>query len=174
LTLAQQRQEADPLMGTKARVLFVCMGNICRSPTAAGVFRHLVHEANLEADFMIDSAGTSWYHIGDPPDERSVATARRRGVLVEGKARAFTKADLNDFDYIIVMDEDNREGVLRLADGQSAERVRLLREFDADAQGELDVPDPYYGGSRGFDNVFDIIERSCRALLARIQEERGL
>ncbi len=161
-------------MGSKkARVVFVCMGNICRSPTAEGVFRHLVHQANLDEHFQIDSAGTSWYHIGDPPDDRSVATALRRGVTVEGRARAFTQADLTAFDYIIVMDRDNRDGVLALADGESAKRVKLLRELDADANDELEVPDPYYGGSQGFDNVFDIIERSCRALLEHIRAEHG-
>jgi protein-tyrosine phosphatase len=160
-------------MAGRVRVLFVCMGNICRSPTAEGVFRHLVHEAGLDAYFVIDSAGTSWYHIGDPPDERSVTTALRRGVRVAGRARAFTQADLKDFDHIIVMDDDNRAGVLRLADAGVSSRVQLLREFDADAHGEMDVPDPYYGGSRGFDDVFDIIERSCRALLEQMRAEHG-
>ena len=149
----------------RVRILFVCMGNICRSPLAESVFRHLVRERGVEDRFEIDSAGTSGYHEGDPPDARSVATARARGVLVTGASRPLSQRDLHDFDYVIVMDAENRMDVDRLqAAAGGAARVHRLREWDPERSG-LDVPDPYYGGVRGFEEVHDIVERSCAALL---------
>jgi protein-tyrosine phosphatase len=149
----------------RMRVLFVCMGNICRSPLAEAVFRHLVRERGVEERFEIDSAGTSGYHVGDPPDPRSVATARARGVSVAGASRPLTERDLHDFDFVIVMDAENRSDVDRLrAAAGGAARVHRLREWDPE-RGGLDVPDPYYGGVRGFEEVHDIVERSCMALL---------
>lgn len=147
------------------RILFVCMGNICRSPLAESVFRHLVRERGVEERFEIDSAGTSGYHAGDPPDSRSVAAARARGVTVSGSSRPLEAADLRSFDYVIVMDAENRAFVDRLRATVGGEaRVHRLREWDPTRTG-LDVPDPYYGGVRGFDDVHDIVERSCAALL---------
>jgi protein-tyrosine phosphatase len=147
------------------RVLFVCMGNICRSPLAESVFRHLVRERGMEDRFEIDSAGTSGYHAGDPPDARSVATARARGVTVSGASRPLSRRDLHDFDYVIVMDAENRAEVDRLrSSAGGAARVHRLREWDPERSG-LDVPDPYYGGTSGFEEVHDIVERSCAALL---------
>ena len=149
----------------RVRILFVCMGNICRSPLAESVFRHQVRERGVEDRFEIDSAGTSGYHEGDPPDARSVATARARGVLVTGASRPLSQRDLHDFDYVIVMDAENRMDVDRLqASAGGAARVHRLREWDPERSG-LDVPDPYYGGVRGFEEVHDIVERSCAALL---------
>ena len=149
----------------RVRILFVCMGNICRSPLAESVFRHLVRERGVEDRFEIDSAGTSGYHEGDPPDARSVATARARGVLVTGASRPLSHRDLHDFDYVIVMDAENRMDVDRFqASAGGAARVHRLREWDPERSG-LDVPDPYYGGVRGFEEVHDIVERSCAALL---------
>ena len=149
----------------RVRILFVCMGNICRSPLAESVFRHQVRERGVEDRFEIDSAGTSGYHEGDPPDARSVATARARGVLVTGASRPLSQRDLHDFDYVIVMDAENRMDVDRLqAAAGGAARVHRLREWDPERSG-LDVPDPYYGGVRGFEEVHDIVERSCAALL---------
>jgi|SRR5690606_415294 len=145
-------------------VLFVCLGNICRSPLAESVFRHLVREAGVEDRFVIDSAGTSDYHAGDPPDSRSVATARARGVEVTGTSRQLRPEDLRTFDYVIVMDGSNLAEVRRLHERTGGySRVHLLREWDPEGGG--DVPDPYYGGARGFDDVHDIVERSARALL---------
>jgi protein-tyrosine phosphatase len=153
-------------------ILFVCMGNICRSPIAESVFLHLLRERGVEHRFRVDSAGTSGYHAGDPPDPRSVATARARGVSVRGQSRPIDERDLHDFDYVIVMDAENRSDVdrLRVAVGGRA-RVHRLREWDP-ARGDLDVPDPYYGGPRGFDEVHDIVERSCAALLDHLLAER--
>ena len=149
----------------RIRVLFVCMGNICRSPLAEAVFRHLVRERGVEHRFEIDSAGTSGYHEGDPPDPRSVATARSRGITVAGASRPISHRDLDEFDYVIVMDAENRSDVDRLRAGAGgAARVHRLREWDPEGRG-LDVPDPYYGGARGFEDVHDIVERSCKALL---------
>src|SRR5688572_13604130 len=159
-------------MEERTKVVFVCTGNICRSPTAEGVFRHLVREAGLTHRFEIDSAGTSSYHIGEAPDPRSAATAERRGVPLTGAARKLRSHDLDEFDFVILMDADNLAAVEQLAGGTRA-NVKLLREFDPDGAGSLDVPDPYYGGSRGFDNVYDIIERACRAMLDAIRRERG-
>ena len=149
----------------RIRVLFVCMGNICRSPLAEAVFRHLARARGVEDRFEIDSAGTSGYHAGDPPDPRSVAAARARGVSVAGASRPLTHRDLHDFDFVIVMDAENRSDVDRLrATAGGAARVHRLREWDPQRSG-LDVPDPYYGGPRGFEDVHDIVERSCAALL---------
>jgi protein-tyrosine phosphatase len=147
-------------------VLFVCLGNICRSPLAEAVFRRAVEDAGLDDRFRIDSAGTSGYHVGEPPDARTAETASRRGVDVRGRSRQLGAEDVAAFDYLIAMDEDNREAIERLvgrADG--APEVRLFREFDPEADGDLQVPDPYFGGPRGFENVHDLVERSARGLL---------
>ncbi|HYH82688.1 MAG TPA: low molecular weight protein-tyrosine-phosphatase [Longimicrobium sp.] len=156
------------------RVLFVCLGNICRSPLAEAVFRHLVEERGWTERFEIDSAGTSGWHRGSPPDPRSSETARRRGITLAGGSRKVIAADLRAFDYVIAMDAENRAALdeLHARSGGTAE-VRLLREFEPDAA-SLDVPDPYYGGPRGFDDVHDIVERGCAGLLAHIAAERCL
>jgi protein-tyrosine phosphatase len=155
------------------RVLFVCLGNICRSPLAEAVFRHQVRERGMEDAFEIDSAGTSGYHDGEPPDRRSSETARRRGVALAGRSRKLHALDLQAFDYVIAMDAENLGEIqaLRETAGGRAE-VRRLREFEAEAAA-LDVPDPYYGGPRGFDDVHDIVERACAGLLEHILAERG-
>jgi protein-tyrosine phosphatase len=159
----------------KVKVVFVCLGNICRSPLAEGVFRHMVHVAGLGDRFEIDSAGTSSYHIGDPPDSRTAAVARSRGVELSGAARQFTARDLAAFDYVIAMDEDNLANVRKLASARSAARIHLLREFDhAVANEDRNVPDPYYGGPRGFEDVHDIVERSCAELLKQIRKQHSL
>jgi protein-tyrosine phosphatase len=152
------------------------MGNICRSPLAEGVFRHLVSEAGLAHRFEIDSAGTSSYHIGDPPDARTTSVARARGIELTGAARQFQARDLRDFDYILVMDAQNLARVEQIAKGAGpTAEVRMLREFDEEAaDDDRDVPDPYYGGPRGFEDVHDIVERACQRLFAHIRRDRGL
>lgn len=158
----------------RVSVLFVCMGNICRSPLAEGVFRHLVRRRNLTDRFEIDSAGVSGYHEGDPPDARSAEVARRRGIELTGRARRLRRTDLDQFDYVLVMDGENRAGVERLANGATpGARIQFLREFDPAADDDLDVPDPYYGGPSGFEDVQDMVERACEQLLRTIVEEKG-
>jgi protein-tyrosine phosphatase len=159
-------------MRDRIGVLFVCLGNICRSPLAEGVFRHVVEEAGLADRFDIDSAGTSSYHTGSPPDARTVTVARQRGLDLDHAARQVADEDLHRFDYVLVMDASNRGKVQRrAAQTKGRAEVRMLREFDPDAAGELDVPDPYFGGDDGFEAVHDMVERSCRALLDHIRAE---
>lgn len=153
------------------RILFVCLGNICRSPLAEGIFRHLVKRAGVDDLFEIDSAGTSGYHDGNPPDARSTATARARGITLEGQSRRLLPEDLRSFDYIIGMDSDNMREIRVLADQVGAHgRLYLLREWDPEGRG-TGVPDPYYGGEQGFEEVHDIVERSCENLLEHLMAE---
>jgi protein-tyrosine phosphatase len=146
------------------RILFVCLGNICRSPTAEGVMRKLVVDAAAEETIEVESAGTGDWHIGAPPDPRAVEAASRRGLELDGAARQVTAADFERFDLLVAMDRANRDLLYDLAPSAAhRERVRMLREF-GDGE-ELDVPDPYYGGEGGFAEVLEIVERSCAALL---------
>jgi protein-tyrosine phosphatase len=156
------------------RVLFVCMGNICRSPTAEGVMRRLVADAGLSDVIEIDSAGTGGWHVGHPPDPRSVGAAAARGIDVAGAARVVTRADFDEFDLLVALDRDNARNLLALApDDAAAAKVRLLREFDREAGGDLDVPDPYYGGSDGFGRVLDLVDAACRGLLDDLRGRVG-
>lgn len=152
------------------RLLFVCLGNICRSPTAEGVMRALVREAGLERRIELDSAGTGAWHVGESPDARATDAARRRGIALEGAAREVRPRDFEEFDLILAMDRSNQRNLQRLApDAPAREKVRLLREWDPGAGGELDVPDPYYGGPDGFDRVLDLVQASCAALLEELR-----
>ncbi|MFI4991885.1 MAG: low molecular weight protein-tyrosine-phosphatase [Solirubrobacterales bacterium] len=154
------------------RILFVCLGNICRSPTAEGTMRALVREAGMEDRIELDSAGTGGWHVGAAPDERATAAAGSRGIALEGKARRVSASDFDDFDLMIAMDSANLSDLRALAgDDRQRAKVRLLREFEAasDGSGELDVPDPYYGSGDGFERVLDMVEASCRGLLAQIE-----
>ena len=161
------------MASTVTSVLFVCLGNICRSPLAESIFRHLVRERGVEHLFEIDSAGTSDFHEGHPPDPRSASTARARGVEVTGCSRPILAEDLHRWDYVIVMDADNHSEVARIqAATGGAARVRRLREWDPQGGGP-DVPDPYYDGARGFEDVHDIVERSCAALLEHLLDGEG-
>jgi len=156
----------------KVRVLFVCMGNICRSPLAAGIFRELVGRAGLADRIDVDSAGLGDWHAGELPDPRTRAVAERRGLKLTSRARQVVPADLDSFDLVVAMDEENVRGLERLrARAKRGTEVRRLREFDEDAD-DLDVPDPYYGGDEGFERVHDMVERACVALLEHIRETR--
>lgn len=158
----------------KHRVCFVCLGNICRSPTAEGVFRHLVARAGLGEQFEIDSAGTAAYHEGESPDRRSAATAKARGMPLGGQARQFRSADFERFDHVLAMDRSNLSGLLRLAPNDEArKKVSLLRSHDPASGDGAEVPDPYYGGEDGFDDVFDICLAACTGLLAELTEAHG-
>ena len=154
------------------RVLFVCMGNICRSPTAEGVMASLLREAGLDGDVELDSAGTGGWHAGAPPDERATDAAARRGIVLEGAARRVRPSDFDDFDLLVAMDRENRADLLAMApDAAARAKVRLLREYDpvsAEA-GDVDVPDPYYGGPDGFERVLDVVAAGCRGLLADVR-----
>ena len=159
------------------RLLFVCLGNICRSPTAEGVMRELVREAGLEDSVELDSAGTGAWHVGSPPDARAVDAARARGVTLEGFARQVRRDDFDDFDLILAMDRSNLRELRQLKDGAAGRaKLRLLREFDpAGASDEdLEVPDPYYGAAGGFDEVLDLVQAACAGLLARIDAGAGV
>jgi len=156
------------------RVLFVCLGNICRSPTAEAVMRAITVAAPPAAGLELDSAGTGAWHVGERPDARATAAAARRSIRLEGTARQVTARDFDRFDLLVAMDRDNRDELLALApDAEAAARVRLLREYDpaAVASGDLDVPDPYYGGPSGFDDVLDAITAACRGLAAAIADD---
>jgi len=149
------------------RLLFVCMGNICRSPTAEGVMRGLLREQGLEDLVEVDSAGTGDWHAGDPPDRRATAAAQARGVRLEGAARQVTAADFEDFDLILAADRRNLRDLRPLLPPEARAKLQLLREFDPASAGapDLDVPDPYYGGDDGFEHVLDLVEAACRGLL---------
>jgi protein-tyrosine phosphatase len=156
------------------RILFVCMGNICRSPTAEGVMRHLLAQRGLDGEIDVQSAGTGGWHAGAPPDERATATARARGITLEGAARQVTAADFEDFDLLLAMDRENLADLRAIAPPGTREKIRLLREFDPQSAGgdDLDVPDPYYGGPRGFETVLDQVHAACAGLLDAIQRPR--
>jgi protein-tyrosine phosphatase len=154
-------------------ILFVCLGNICRSPTAEGVMRKLVAEASLGERIAIDSAGTGGWHVGEAPDPRAAAAARRRGIGLEGKARKVRPEDFDRFDLILAMDSSNERDLRRLAPDEGARaKVRLLREFDPASAGveDLDVPDPYYDSARGFEIVLDQVQAACEGLLEHARE----
>jgi protein-tyrosine phosphatase len=156
------------------RLLFVCLGNICRSPTAEGAMLTLVREAGLEEQIELDSAGTGGWHIGSAPDERATAAAADRGVVLEGAARRVRLEDFDDFDLILAMDSANLGDLRALApDGEGRAKVRLLREFDPASEGadDLDVPDPYYGDGDGFERVLDLVQAACAGLLVQVRED---
>lgn len=153
----------------KISVLFVCMGNICRSPTAQGVFERLVQAEGLAERILVDSAGTHAYHIGNPPDRRSQTAALGRGIdLSPQRARQVQADDFGRFDYILAMDRSNLQDLLRLCRPANRERVHLFMQF-ASRWDTDEVPDPYYGGSSGFDQVLDMVEDAAAGLLEHIR-----
>jgi protein-tyrosine phosphatase len=155
-------------------VCFVCLGNICRSPTAEGVFRFLVSEAGLEAEFEIDSAGTAGYHSGEPPDRRARAAGKRAGIPVGGQARQFLSSDFARFDRVIAMDSSNVADLRRIAPNPTAaNKIRLLRSFDPAAAPNAPIPDPYYGEDSGFDQVLELCRAACQHLLWELRQEHG-
>ena len=149
------------------RVLFVCLGNICRSPAAEAVFARLVAEAGLSDRITIESAGTGSWHIGQAADRRMRQAARARGIEMTGVARQVSTHDFARFDHIFAMDAENLTNLRRLAPPEHHHKIRLFRDFDPEGQG-ADVPDPYYGEADHFDEVLDIVTRASRALLAEL------
>jgi len=168
---SRQRDEAKAKAKAMVKVLFVCMGNICRSPMAEGVFRRMLEGVGLAEKVYVDSAGTHSYHIGAPPDMRSQATALRRGVDLRNlRARQVTETDLVEFDYVLAMDRDNFEHLRVLCQTPELRRhIQLFLDFAPDLP-EQEVPDPYYGGSGGFERVMDLVEEAAQGLLIDIRE----
>lgn len=186
----------------KIRVLFVCLGNICRSPLAEAVFNKKVAEKGLENHFEVDSAGTSDYHIGHGPDERTLRNAEKNAVKITHSARQIATPDLRYYDYILAMDAENMEKINALAeaDAQIDGKIFLMRDFEPGAQpgftaneeqpytnidslsdnsrdpltADRDVPDPYFGGEDGFQDVFEILDRTVENFIAYVQQERNL
>ena len=155
------------------RVLFVCMGNICRSPAAEGVFLHLLAEAGLEDCFTVDSAGTGGWHVGHRADRRMLAAAERRGIHLPSRARQIEAADLQRFDHILTMDADNLAAVQRLErQAPGGARISPLTDHCRRLRSP-EVPDPYYGGDHGFERVLDLLEDACAGLLEDLLQERG-
>ncbi len=150
---------------SQIKVLFVCMGNICRSPTAEGVFTQLVHDNNLSKRFHIDSAGTHAYHVGSDPDNRAQQTAKQRGInLSPIRARQVHADDFAFFDYILAMDSDNFALLMDACPTEYQHKIKRFLDYAPD-QDERDVPDPYYGGPQGFEHVFDLVEEASRGFL---------
>lgn len=157
-------------MPSPKSICFVCLGNIVRSPLAEHLFQHLAEKRGISHKYKVDSAGTSDYHIGEPPDYRMRLVAQERGLEYSGKARQFHPQDLDRFDLIIAMDRNNQHDLLRLVKTEKHRRkIRLLREFDPQANHNSDVPDPYYGGTDGFGRVYQIIEKSVEGLLDSLE-----
>ena len=161
-----QRTEPGPV-----RVLMVCMGNICRSPTAHGVLEKLVADAGLAAQVTVDSAGTHGYHVGEPPDERAQQHAARRGYdLSAQRARRLVARDFEEFDLVLVMDAANERAARALCPSDRTSRLRRLTDF-CRTHSASEVPDPYYGGAQGFEEVLDLVEDACHGLLAVLQAQ---
>ena len=159
----------------KIRLLFVCLGNICRSPAAEGIMSGIVEKNGLQDIIDVDSAGTSGWHQGDMPDERMRSHGEKRGYDFCSRARKFRKSDFDDFDYIIVMDENNYSSVKSLASGKVQEdKIHMMTEFSVQYNNHNHIPDPYYGGSSGFELVLDLLEDACEGLLLTIKKEHQL
>lgn len=154
---------------SKVKVLFVCMGNICRSPLAHGLFEHRVEEAGLSKAISIDSAGTHAYHVGNTPDPRSQQTAKRHGIdLSAQRARQVRESDFEQFDYVIAMDRDNHAILSAQCPAEHRHKLKLFLEF-APQLSETEVPDPYYGGDSGFEHVYQLIDAAADGLMADIE-----
>lgn len=150
------------------KLLFVCLGNICRSPAAENIMNHLALKAGIDNEIECDSAGTANYHTGNPPDRRIQAAAANRNIQMIGSARQFTKADFTAFDLILAMDRENYRNILALdPQGQYQDKVRLMCDF-ATHHSDKEVPDPYYGGADGFDYVIDLLTDACEGLLSQL------
>jgi protein-tyrosine phosphatase len=155
------------------RLLFVCLGNICRSPAAENLMNHLIEREGLGDRIICDSAGTSSYHIGSPPDRRMTEAARQRNIPMRGRARQFEYSDFEEFDLILAMDRDNYSNILSLdPKGKYRDKVKLMLDF-CTHYSEREVPDPYYGGAEGFNHVLDLLEDACEGLLKHVLEARS-
>ena len=157
-------------MNSTVEVCFVCLGNICRSPLAQGVFEALVKQEGLQDRIIIGSAGTSHWHVGGPPDPRMQQTARQHGIHLNSRARQFQAADFKRMDLVLAMDQSNLSVLQQMRPGAELhDKLFLFRSFDPENNGDLEVPDPYYGGDKGFETVFQMIERTCPKVLQHLQ-----
>jgi protein-tyrosine phosphatase len=153
------------------KLLFVCLGNICRSPSAEGIMNHLIAEAGLEGKIICDSAGTSGYHICEPPDPRMTAAAKRQGIPLTGHSRKVESTDFEQFDLILAMDSANYQTLLNHErTGRYHSKIRLMCDF-CEKFSETEVPDPYYGGPDGFDHVIDLLLDACGGLLTHVTQD---
>ena len=151
-------------------IMFVCQGNICRSPLAQALFEHLLQKRGIADRYRVDSTGVSSYHVGESADRRMREIASRHGVDIRHRARAVSRHDLETCDLILAMDRDNFSVLRRQArTDRQRDKIRMFRDFDPEANGEIDVPDPWYGGRHGFENVFHIVERTCEAMVDRLE-----
>lgn len=156
------------------KLLFVCLGNICRSPSAENIMNHLIEQAGLSEEILCDSAGTGGYHIGSPPDRRMTAAAAQRGITLKGAARQFQISDFEEFDLILAMDHENYRDILSLdRQHQYRDRVKMMCEF-CTTHPDQQVPDPYYGGQEGFNYVIDLLLDACQGLLKDVVEQQQL
>jgi protein-tyrosine phosphatase len=167
------KENHAPIKNNKrVKILFVCMGNICRSPTAHGVFRNLVTSSGLLDQIEIDSAGTHAYHIGNPPDSRSISTAHKRGIDISDlRARQVDLSDFYHYDYLIAMDEYNLSLLKEMSPSDVHYKLRLFLSF-APQLTKTEVPDPYYGGASGFEHVFDLVQIASEGLLSHLLNEK--
>lgn len=157
----------------KIKVLFVCMGNICRSPTADAVFRHLVKAAGVDHLIHVDSAGTHAYHIGNPPDHRAQNTALQRGYKMHDlRARAVQPNDFEEFDYILAMDKENLSLLQQRSPQQHLSKIQLFMQYSTQVNPDVEVPDPYFGGNQGFELVLDMVEEASQGLLAHLRTNK--
>jgi len=164
--------DSNSTTNKKVRILFVCLGNICRSPAAEGIMKKLVEKNELQDFIEVDSAGTSGWHEGELPDERMRSHGEKRAYNFISPARKFRKADFDNFDYIIVMDRNNYNNVKSMSDGkEQAGKIRMMTDYSVQYSHHDYVPDPYYGGASGFELVLDLLEDACEGLLQAIKSQ---
>ena len=153
------------------KILFVCLGNICRSPIAEGIFAHLCKERNLDGRYQADSAGTGDWHVGERPDPRSIAVAHKHGVQLPSIGRQVKPMDFREYDMLVAMDHSNQRDLISQCPSSLRSKIHLMRDYGLVNDKGLDVPEPYYGGADGFDEVYAILRRSCIGLLDTLESE---